>query len=63
LGLPKWAWSRSVFRSRKLTKDNPVAFNGEAGYQADLLMPGLRWMPYAIYSVDKYPWVQVPAGE
>ena len=23
----------------KLAKDNPVAFNGEAGYQADLLMP------------------------
>src|SRR5712672_4453842 len=27
------------------------------------MMPGLRWMPYAIYAVDKYPWVQVPAGE
>jgi SPFH domain / Band 7 family len=51
------------FSFKKLAKDNPVAFNGEAGYQADLLMPGLRWMPYAIYSVDKYPWVQVPAGE
>src|SRR5882762_8795 len=51
------------FSFKKLAKDNPVAFNGEAGYQADLLMPGLRWKPYAIYSVDKYPWVQVPAGE
>src|ERR1700752_5437329 len=48
---------------RKLKDDNPVAFNGEAGYQADLLMPGLRWKPYLMYSVDKYPWVQVPAGE
>ena len=27
---------------RKLADDNPIAFNGEAGYQADLLMPGLR---------------------
>lgn len=47
----------------KLAKDNPVAFQGEAGYQADLLMPGLRWKAFLIYSVDKYPWVQVPAGE
>ncbi|HEV2615741.1 MAG TPA: hypothetical protein VGU63_03920 [Candidatus Acidoferrales bacterium] len=30
---------------RKLTQDNPIAFHGEAGYQADLLMPGLRWKP------------------
>jgi hypothetical protein len=51
------------FSFKKLARDNPVAFNGEAGYQADLLMPGLRWKPYFIYSVDKYPWVQVPAGE
>ena len=51
------------FSFKKLAKDNPVAFSGEAGYQADLLMPGLRWKPYLIYSVDKYPWVQVPAGE
>jgi len=26
-------------------------------------MPGLRWKPFFLYSVDKYPWVQVPAGE
>jgi len=51
------------FSFKKLAKDNPVAFNGEAGYQADLLMPGLRWKPFFLYSVDKYPWVQVPAGE
>ena len=48
---------------KKLTKDSPVAFDGEAGYQADLLMAGLRWKPWLLYSVDKYPWVQVPAGE
>jgi len=51
------------FSFSKLAKDNPVAFNGEAGYQADLLMPGLRWKPVLMYSVDKYPWIQVPAGE
>ena len=27
------------FSFKKLANDNPVAFNGEAGYQADLLMP------------------------
>lgn len=51
------------FSFAKLTKDNPVAFSGEAGYQADLLMPGLRWKAFLLYSVEKYPWVQVPAGE
>src|SRR5262245_4814140 len=30
----------------KLANDNPIAFNGEAGYQADLLMPGLHWKPW-----------------
>jgi hypothetical protein len=51
------------FSWTKLAKDNPVAFSGEAGYQADLLMPGLRWKGWLFYSVDKYPWVQVPAAE
>jgi len=51
------------FGWKKLEKDSPVAFDGEAGYQADLLMAGLRWKPWLLYSVDKYPWVQVPAGE
>jgi len=51
------------FAWKKLSADSPVAFDGEAGYQADLLMPGLRWKLWLVYSVDKYPWVQVPAGE
>src|SRR5262252_9043189 len=51
------------FSLKKLAKDNPIAFDGEAGYQADLLMPGLRWKPWLFYSVEKYPWIQVPAGE
>ncbi|MBV1849676.1 SPFH domain-containing protein [Catellatospora tritici] len=48
---------------RKLSDDNPVAFAGEAGYQADLLMPGQRFKLWPIYTVTKFPWVQVPAGE
>jgi len=51
------------FGWKKLSKDSPVAFEGEAGYQADLLMAGLRWKTWLYFSVDKYPWVQVPAGE
>jgi hypothetical protein len=49
--------------ARKLSKDNVIAFQGEAGYQADLLMPGLRWKSWLLYEVIKFPWVQVPAGE
>ena len=48
---------------RKLSEDNAIAFNGEPGYQADLLMPGLRWKAWLLYEVQKFPWVQVPAGE
>jgi hypothetical protein len=48
---------------QKLSEDNAIAFHDEAGYQADLLMPGLRWKSWLIYEVQKYPWVQVPAGE
>ena len=51
------------FGFRKLREDNPIAFHGEAGYQANLLMPGWRWAFWVIYSVSKHPWVQVPAGE
>ena len=28
------------FSLKKLKSDDPIAFNGEAGYQAELLMPG-----------------------
>src|SRR5271169_922336 len=51
------------FGIRKLKDDNPIAFHGEAGYQADLLMAGRRWKPWLLYEVQMYPWVQVPAGE
>jgi len=46
-----------------LPEDNPVAFHGEAGYQAELLMPGLRFKLCLVYAVTKHPWVQVPAGQ
>ncbi len=52
----KFSWS-------KITDDNPVSFNGEAGYQGELLMPGWRFKLSLLYSVEKFPWVQVPAGE
>lgn len=47
----------------KLPGSDPVAFNGEAGYQAELLMPGLRFKFWLLYAVTKHPWVQVPAGQ
>src|SRR6478609_4034669 len=51
------------FAFRKLDEDNPIAFRGEAGYQAALLMPGLRFKLWPMFGVKKFPWVQVPAGE
>ncbi len=47
----------------KLPGDNPVAFRGEAGYQAELLMPGLRFKFCLLYDVTKHPWAQVPPGQ
>jgi hypothetical protein len=47
----------------KLVGDNPIAFKGEAGYQSELLMPGLRFKFCMMYAVAKHPWVQVPAGQ
>src|SRR5207247_11421751 len=49
--------------SRHNTTDMPIAFAGEAGYQAELLMPGVRFKLWPTYAVIRYPWVQVPAGE
>lgn len=51
------------FSHKKLADDNPIGFKGEAGYQAALLMPGLRFKFWVLYRVEKHPWVQVPAGE
>src|SRR5258708_6334496 len=46
-----------------LPGDNPLAFRGEAGYQAEMLMPGLRFKLCLVFAVTKHPWVQVPAGQ
>src|SRR5262249_32953837 len=51
------------FGRKKTDSVNPIAFGGEAGYQAELLMPGLRFRLWPLYTVAKYPWVQIPAGE
>jgi uncharacterized membrane protein YqiK len=48
---------------KRLPDDNPIAFHDEAGYQAELLMPGLRFKFLPFYAVTKHPWVQVPAGQ
>ena len=48
---------------KKLPGDNPIAFHGEAGYQAGLLMPGLRFKFCFLYDVTKHPWVQIQAGQ
>src|SRR5947209_4932722 len=45
------------------TTDTPIAFDGEAGYQSALLMPGVRFKLWPRYTIAKHPWVQVPAGE
>lgn len=44
----------------KLKGEQLIALKGEAGYQADLLMPGLRFKLWPVYRVERYPWVQVP---
>lgn len=44
---------------RKLAGDQVIALSGEAGYQADLLMPGLRFKLWPVYKVARYPWVQI----
>ena len=51
------------FSFKKLPADNPIAFHGEAGYQAELLTAGLRFKLWPVFGVKKFPWVQVPAGE
>ena len=43
----------------KLDDDQLIALHGEAGYQSDLLMPGVRFKLWPIFKVQRYPWVQV----
>ncbi len=54
---------RKRFGSRKLGAGNAVAFNGEPGYQANLLMPGVQFKLWPLYDVTHHPMVQIPAGQ
>jgi regulator of protease activity HflC (stomatin/prohibitin superfamily) len=49
--------------TRRLSDAGPVAFHGEAGYQAELLMPGVRFKLWPLYIVTRHPMVQIPAGQ
>lgn len=51
---------RKNFGLKKLVGDCVIAFDGEAGYQAELLKPGIRFRGWPLSSVTKYPWVQIP---
>lgn len=48
---------------RAKKSNGPVALHGEAGYQADLLMPGIAYRLWPVNRVEKHPWVQIPTGE
>ena len=48
---------------REKKSAGPIALNGEAGYQADLLMPGIAFRLWPVNRVEKHPWVQIATGE
>jgi len=54
---------RKRFSWKDLHDSGPVAFKGEAGYQAELLTPGLRFKFWPLYTVMRLPMVQIPAGQ
>jgi len=54
---------RKRFSWKELDDAGPVAFHGEAGYQAELLRPGLRFKLWPVYTVTRSPMVQIPAGQ
>jgi regulator of protease activity HflC (stomatin/prohibitin superfamily) len=54
---------RKRFSWKRLEGGSPVAFNGAAGYQAELLTAGLRVKPWPWYTVTRHPLVQIPAGQ
>src|SRR5262249_12313886 len=47
---------------RRLRGGNVIPMKRGAGLQRDPLMPGLRFKLWPVFSVSKFPWVQVPAG-
>ncbi len=54
---------RKRFGFKKLGAANAIAFEGEAGYQAKLLMPGIQFKLWPLYDVTRHPRVQIPAGQ
>jgi hypothetical protein len=54
---------RKRFSAGKLHAGNAIAFSGEAGYQAKLLMPGVQFKLWPVYDVTRHPMVQIPAGQ
>lgn len=56
VGLVRKNWAAT----RNSIEDCPIAFKGEAGYQAELLQPGIRFRPWPLFSVTRHPWVQIP---
>jgi regulator of protease activity HflC (stomatin/prohibitin superfamily) len=54
---------RKRFSLRNLRSGSPVAFHGEAGYQAQLVSPGLRFKLWPFFAVTRHPMVQIPAGQ
>lgn len=49
--------------AKKLKNDYAIALAGQAGYPSEVLLPGLRFELGLVYAVDRYPWVQLPAGQ
>jgi hypothetical protein len=54
---------RKRFAFRKLDSGSVIAFNGEAGYQAGLMMPGVQFKLWPLYDVTRHPMVQIPSGQ
>ena len=48
---------------KRVDSGSPVALDGAAGYQADLLAAGLRFKLWPWYTVTRHPLVQIPAGQ
>jgi uncharacterized membrane protein YqiK len=48
---------------KELTGDRIIAVNGEAGYQAEMLSPGLHWWMWPWqYNIDMHGFVVIPEG-
>ncbi len=54
---------RKRFALKKLGAGNAIGFQGEAGYQAKLMMPGIQFKFWPLYDVTRHPMVQIPSGQ